>query len=354
MEGKRLRIPADSSMPVRAMICAAVMFLMRCVHLTLYQWEPLFQITPPVTFINMNAFIISLYDTSICVALFLLAMKYAKIDLELVGLPLFFQMLWDIYLVFFSLIQSYHWMRDASWLMWRFLLVFMYVALFLVFSLTAFGTLKNRTPLMYLGFGCAGVLVLMTVVGIGPFTNHSYGVRGISQCISSAAIFLAYGFLGMGLDASETADYLRVGNIRYIDPEKMNGSRVPCELLQRKNIGICLLLNLFTISIYTYVWAYSIMKKIRLLSGKDTDCGGELLCFMFVPFYKFFWFYTRGGEISGQASYWGVELKRRQGCYLAISLLLNAPIALAVMQSELNGFAERMEEVIELERGYRA
>lgn len=348
-------IPADSEMPRWTMGCAAVMFLTLCVYITIMDGEPYFRLTLPIRFYGsygIETFIYSIYEAAVPVAIFILAGTYVKKDLELMGLPLFFYMTGGLTQFLLTLINYNTWKSEAVWFLSRSLLLLSYLLLFIVFSSTASGKIKSRKPLVFTGFGLAALALVLTAAGTSPFSDgiFSYRFVGISMCLCYAALCAGYGCLGLALDDNPDSVYMKVGEVVEGGNQEIDPGRIPCELMQRKEIGVCLLLSLVTLKIYPYIWAYSIMKKIRLLGNRYTDCGGEMLCYLFVPFYKLYWFYTRGGEIADYAAFWGVRLKKRQGAYLLMSFFLSDIVVLCVMQSELNAFSRRIDEILERER----
>lgn len=309
------------------------------------QGELFFGFTLPVRFWDIRSFIYSLYEAAAPVAIFILAGTCVKKDLELMELPLFFIITGDLSQYLLALAKYSTWQYPV-WILSRGLLLLFYLLLFVIFSRTASGKIKSRNPLVFTGFGLAALIVVLTAAGSGPCSDgiFSYSYVFVSSCLNIAALCVGYGFLGLALEDNPDFEYLKVGEIIQGENQEMNAGRIPGELLERQDIGICLLLSLITFQIYSFIWAYSIMKKIRLLGNRFTDCGGELLCYIFVPFYKLYWFYTRGGEMADKAAYWGVKLNRRQGAYLLFSLFFSDLVVLSVMQSELNAFSRRMDE----------
>ena len=69
------------------------------------------------------------------------------------------------------------------------------------------------------------------------------------------------------------------------------------------------------------------------------------VCYLFVPFYEWYWFYTRGKRLADGAAEYGIALPRRQGIYLVILLLASNVVALAIMQNDLNEFARMKREI---------
>ena len=112
------------------------------------------------------------------------------------------------------------------------------------------------------------------------------------------------------------------------------------ELLIKKSIPTAIILSLITCGIYGLVWIYSIMKKIRLLNKDSSGIAGEFLCFLFVTFYAFYWYYTRGARLAEGAGKHGVTLTNNGIMYLLLSVFGLSIISTCLMQNDLNTVAD--------------
>ncbi len=111
------------------------------------------------------------------------------------------------------------------------------------------------------------------------------------------------------------------------------------ELQETKSIGACILLSFVTLGIYSLVWQYSMIKKIKLLNQEGSDCAGELLLNMFIPFYTLYWVYSRGEKLSVAANRRGIPMGNNAGLYLLLNLFGLGIITQALMQGQLNDVA---------------
>lgn len=100
------------------------------------------------------------------------------------------------------------------------------------------------------------------------------------------------------------ADFTSQSTVGSVPPPPADG--IPALLLTPKSIPLSLLLSFLTCGIYSLVWVYGIMKRIRLLCRDYNGCVGEFLCFFLVPFYSYYWYYTRAKKLSAGANSYGV------------------------------------------------
>ena len=138
---------------------------------------------------------------------------------------------------------------------------------------------------------------------------------------------------------------------QYNQPPYQNGqpnsnlnfnSAFNSSVLQEKNIAICVVLSFVTFGIYYIVWKYNMCKSMRQLQNDDSGCLGEMLCMLIVPFYMLYWFYTRSQKASAIAQANGVRDVPDNGVlYLVLSLLGWEVVSMALMQNDLNKFAQQ-------------
>jgi hypothetical protein len=111
---------------------------------------------------------------------------------------------------------------------------------------------------------------------------------------------------------------------------------MPPEMYETKSIGVCILLAFLTGGIYYIIWLYSICKRIKLLAGESPECGGELCLMIFVPFYAYYWMYTRSKKLCDAAYRHGVRLNDNSAVNLILMLFGLGMISTALMQNDLN------------------
>lgn len=353
MDRNGFRIPEESKCARWILACGAVMLLMQVLWLGVslgrggLEWE--FEWMPPLRLHADKSYLkCQINDLAVPILMVVLGMTYAKKDLELLSLPLICEILGAVSWMLLEIVNGVldYW-NSSEWLLRHFLKLAPLGLLLLAFALTLSGRLKRKIWLLLIGFGypafLAGRILLNLIRGLASGAGYSLY---LSTFFGAAAFYLAYGVLGLAMSDDPDRSYLRVGERIGLSYGEEDSRYVANELLEEKNITNCVLLSSVTLKIYSWFWAYSIMKKIRYLKGEDTSCGGEMLCYLLIPFYEWYWFYTRGGKLADGAKEYGICLPKRQGIYLLAFLFTDQRLPLAMMQSDLNEFARLYREAL--------
>ena len=118
----------------------------------------------------------------------------------------------------------------------------------------------------------------------------------------------------------------------------MNDHNSP--LLQEKSIALCIVLSVVTFAIYYLVWIYNICKKIKVMAGEESKCGGEFACILFVPFYMLYWLFTRSKKLAQAGSNCGIPLDDKSTINLLLAIFGLGIVSVALMQNDLNTVAK--------------
>ncbi len=341
-EKKRFRIPEESGCVRGLVACAAVLLLSQFCWIRIsvdggldFDFTWIFPLSLHTDGMLLKC---QINELGVPILLAILGITYAKKDLELLSAPLIFQLFGALGWIFWEWADGI-W-DYPEWLWQNCLDLAPLVLLLLVFVFTVSGRLKQKLWLLLVTFGYLAFLTIrflqVLVSGIGSSIWHS---AYLSAYLGVAALYLAYGILGLAMSDDPNRSYQRVGARGTIRQGEEEYRYTAYELLEEKSIARCMLLSGLTLGIYSWFWIYSIMKRIRCLNGKDTSCGVEMLCYLFVPFYDWYWFYTRGGRLADGAGEYNIYLPKRQGIYLLVLLLTDKSMAMAMMQSDLNEFA---------------
>ena len=112
--------------------------------------------------------------------------------------------------------------------------------------------------------------------------------------------------------------------------------------IQRKSIGLCIVLSIVTCGIYSLYWLYSMAEDLNLVTARpDGPSGGLVLLLTIVTcgIYGLYWLYRAGDELDRQRAEQG-QLPGHLGIlYLLLSLFGFTIVSCALLQSELNGYA---------------
>jgi len=106
--------------------------------------------------------------------------------------------------------------------------------------------------------------------------------------------------------------------------------------INRRNIGVCILLSIITFGIYGIYWLYLLVKNTRSIQKNTTSCTGEMLCLIFVPFYSLYWWYTRGEKVKQEFSQHNYASTGNGIVYLILAIFGLSIVSMAIMQSDFN------------------
>lgn len=106
--------------------------------------------------------------------------------------------------------------------------------------------------------------------------------------------------------------------------------------VNKRSVGVCILLSIFTGGIYAIYWLYLLVKNVRALKDDSSSCTGEMLCLLFVPFYAFYWWYTRGNTVKRLLEEREYHISSTGSLYLVLSIIGLGIVAMAIMQSDFN------------------
>lgn len=114
--------------------------------------------------------------------------------------------------------------------------------------------------------------------------------------------------------------------------------------LHKTSITAAFLLPLVTLGIYQFIWIYRMIRSVRSICGKSLECAGEFLLLMFVPFYSWYWLYSRSKAFAAAADEKGYFVQDHSSIYLVLCILGMGGIALLLMQHDINGVAIAAEQ----------
>ena len=106
--------------------------------------------------------------------------------------------------------------------------------------------------------------------------------------------------------------------------------------VNKRKIGICILLSIVTFGIYQIYWMYLLVKNTRAIQKDFSSCTGEMLCLMFVPFYSLFWWFTRGKIVKDKFAEHGHSAIGNEIAYSIFSIFGLAIVSMAIMQNDFN------------------
>ncbi|MGM9598233.1 MAG: energy-coupled thiamine transporter ThiT [Eubacteriales bacterium] len=106
--------------------------------------------------------------------------------------------------------------------------------------------------------------------------------------------------------------------------------------INKRKISSCIILSLITLGIYQIYWEYLLVKNTRAIKKDESSCTGEMLCLIFVPFYSFYWWFTRGKIVKDSCAEYGCSATGNEIAYLILNLFGLSIVSMAIMQNDFN------------------
>lgn len=116
--------------------------------------------------------------------------------------------------------------------------------------------------------------------------------------------------------------------------EHLEGEKLPG--LKTTNTMLWLFLTLITSGICGIVWLVTTVKNVHTLHNDKRSAAGEVLLMLFVPFYSYYWFYTRGKQMYKDARALGGKMSDNAASYLIFAVFGLFIVNYALIQSEFN------------------
>lgn len=112
----------------------------------------------------------------------------------------------------------------------------------------------------------------------------------------------------------------------------------------KRNIALCIILTIVTCGIYGLYWFVCITNEANVVSDHASDgtSGGVALILSIITcnIYGLYWAYKQGEKLDEAKTAKGIPSSNTGIMYLILCFLGLGIIAYALMQSELNKFAE--------------
>ena len=106
--------------------------------------------------------------------------------------------------------------------------------------------------------------------------------------------------------------------------------------INKRKIGVCILLSIVTFGIYQIYWEYLLVINTRTIQKDESNCTGEMLCLLFVPFYSLFWWFTRGKIVKDKFAEHSYSTIDSEIAYLVLGIFGLAIVSMAIMQNDFN------------------
>ena len=106
--------------------------------------------------------------------------------------------------------------------------------------------------------------------------------------------------------------------------------------INKRKIGICILLSIVTLGVYRIYWQYLLVKNVHAVRKDESGCAGEMLCLLFIPFYRLYWWYVRGKSARDAFAEYGHEAVSHELIYLILCLFGLDLVVMALLQNDFN------------------
>ena len=115
--------------------------------------------------------------------------------------------------------------------------------------------------------------------------------------------------------------------------------------LQRRSIGICILLSIVTCGIYMYYWVYKLAEDVNYIRNDPNATSPGmvlLLTILTCGIYFIYWLYKAGETVDTIRVQQGMAPSSKAVMYLLLSVFGLSIVAMALLQGDLNEMADGM------------
>lgn len=117
--------------------------------------------------------------------------------------------------------------------------------------------------------------------------------------------------------------------------------------INKRKISISVLFSVLTFGIYAIHWVCLLVENNRSINKNESSTIREVLCLLFVPFYNYYWWYTRGYNVKEQFLAHGYTAKSNGLLFLILCIFGLNIVSMAIMQSDFNSLpSEHLETEI--------
>lgn len=112
--------------------------------------------------------------------------------------------------------------------------------------------------------------------------------------------------------------------------------------IQKRSIGLCIVLTIVTCGIYGLYWLYCLAEDVNLATARPNAPSGGLVLLLTIvtcDIYGLYWLYRAGDDLDRQRVNQGQAAGHLGILYLLLGIFGFGIISYALMQSELNEYA---------------
>ena len=109
--------------------------------------------------------------------------------------------------------------------------------------------------------------------------------------------------------------------------------------VRKRNIGVCIFLSIITFGLYKIYWDYLLVKNVRAVDKDYSNCTGEVLCLVFIPFYNIYWWFTRGRLVSERFAEHGFKTAGNKILLMLMAIFGLDIVSMSIMQHDFNSLS---------------
>lgn len=113
--------------------------------------------------------------------------------------------------------------------------------------------------------------------------------------------------------------------------------------VRNRSIALCIILTLVTCGIYGLYWLYCLAEDVNLVTARPNGPSGGLVLLLSIVtcgIYSLYWLYRAGDDLDRRRAAQGQVMGHLGILYLLLAIFGFSIISYALMQSELNEYAE--------------
>ena len=109
--------------------------------------------------------------------------------------------------------------------------------------------------------------------------------------------------------------------------------------IQRKSIGLCIVLSIVTCGIYSLYWLYCMAEDVNLVTARPSAPSGGLVLLLTIVTCNIYGLYRAGDDLDRQRVNQGQVPGHLGILYLLLAVFGFSIISYALLQSEINEYA---------------
>lgn len=113
-------------------------------------------------------------------------------------------------------------------------------------------------------------------------------------------------------------------------------------MIKKRNVALCILFSFLTCGIYSWYWMVQLADDVNKVANDDGTTPGLVLLFSLLTcgIYEMVWFYKSGDRLDKARVANGEPAGHLGILWLLLALISCGLISFALMQSELNEYAD--------------